>query len=407
MNPEVLTVRTVRVDDPGNLLRWADALHPTVFLRGGDGIVGVGARLALAQTGENRIARLSEQWRALCAAAVIDDEVRMPGTGLVAFGSFAFIDTSATSSTLVVPRVVLGRRGDTAWLTTIDGGVPVAPTDLGDELHARLEPGAMTAEAYVSAVASATRAIGEGRARKVVLARDLVGGIPASSDRRVVLDRLATAYPDTWTFAVDGLVGASPETLVRVMGRVASARVLAGTAARGQDAAADGYAQAELVASPKDRGEHEFALRSVVAALEPHVESVTASPDPFVLELPNLLHLASDVSGTLTDASTPLDLVAALHPTAAVAGTPTDAAVDLIAELEPVDRGRYAGPVGWVSAAGDAEWAIALRCARIDDDGAVTAWAGAGIVASSVPERELAETELKFRPMREALDPAP
>jgi menaquinone-specific isochorismate synthase len=138
-----------------------------------------------------------------------------------------------------------------------------------------------------------------------------------------------------------------------------------------------------------------------MAALAVHASGVSTNPQPFPLALPNLWHLASDVTGTLSDGSSSLDLVAALHPTAAVAGTPTDAALHLIAELEPFDRGRYAGPVGWVSAGGDGEWAVALRCAQIDAS-TVRAFAGAGIVADSDPARELAETELKFRPIVEA-----
>jgi menaquinone-specific isochorismate synthase len=153
----------------------------------------------------------------------------------------------------------------------------------------------------------------------------------------------------------------------------------------------------------KDLDEHAFAVHSVLDALRPHVRAVTASESPFTLKLPNLWHLATDVEMQLADDSSALDIVAALHPTAAVAGSPTDAALALIAELEPFDRGRYAGPVGWIDQDGDGEWVIALRCARIDDDGLVTAYAGAGIVADSDPQSELAETRMKFRPIADAL----
>ena len=188
---------------------------------------------------------------------------------------------------------------------------------------------------------------------------------------------------------------------MRVEGSTVSARVLAGTAPRGSDAPDDDRARAAFESSAKDQAEHAFARDSVMAALRPHASGLSTTPQPFPLPLPNLWHLASDVSGTLTDGSSSLDLVAALHPTAAVAGTPTDAALRLIAELEPFDRGRYAGPVGWVGADGDGEWAVALRCAQVDGT-AVTAYAGAGIVADSDPARELAETTLKFRPIAEA-----
>jgi menaquinone-specific isochorismate synthase len=396
-------VRTVRVDDPGSLIEWLEPLHPTAFLRGGDGIVGIGERVTFLHDSVDRIAGLGAWWRSLCASAVIEDEVGLPGTGLVAFGSFAFSEGSPEASRLIVPAVIVGRREGVAWMTTIDDGMPVSPSRVGASVATALHPGAMSTELYTSAVGAATREIAEGNARKVVLARDLVGSIPAASDRRGVIARLADAYPDTFAFAVHGLIGASPETLVRVTDGVVSARVLAGTAARGADATADAAAEAAILSSPKDRDEHAFALSSVLSALEPHASSLSASEEPFALKLPNLFHLASDVAGILSDESSALDLVGALHPTAAVAGTPTPAAIALIDELEPFDRGRYAGPVGWVGANGDGEWAIALRCAHIDEHGTVTAWAGAGIVADSVPERELAETELKFRPIRDAL----
>ncbi|BDZ45604.1 hypothetical protein GCM10025866_15130 [Naasia aerilata] len=154
--------------------------------------------------------------------------------------------------------------------------------------------------------------------------------------------------------------------------------------------------------SAKDLDEHEYAVVSVLSALAPFVHDVWASPAPFPLRLPNVWHLASDVEGQLAGGTSVLRLLEALHPTAAVAGSPTDEALDLIRELEPFDRGRYAGPVGWVDAAGDGEWAVALRSAQVEADGRVTAYAGAGIVAGSDPDRELAETSLKLRPITDA-----
>jgi len=183
-----------------------------------------------------------------------------------------------------------------------------------------------------------------------------------------------------------------------------SARVLAGTISRGADAQADHEAAVTLATSTKDLDEHQYALTSVLTALAPHSSTLAASDQPFTLKLPNLWHLASDVAGTLSDGSTSLDLIAALHPTAAVAGAPTQAALDLIHELEPFDRGRYAGPVGWVGANGDGEWAVALRSAHVSHTGRVTAYAGGGIVAGSEPARELAETKMKFRPIVEAFN---
>jgi len=239
---------------------------------------------------------------------------------------------------------------------------------------------------------------------KVVLARELVGQLPDGADIRRMIDVLAVGYPDCWTFAVDGFIGSSPETLVTVDAGSVTARVLAGSAARGRDAASDEEAATALATSTKDQDEHRYAVQNVLASLRSHSPNVMASEMPFTLKLPNVWHLASDIEGDLIDGSTSLDLIGSLHPTAAVAGTPTTDALRIIGELEPFDRGRYAGPVGWVGADGDGEWAVAVRSAQFETDGRVTAYAGAGIVAESVPERELLETRMKFRPIVEALD---
>lgn len=237
---------------------------------------------------------------------------------------------------------------------------------------------------------------------KVVVARALTGKVTTPGDERAPLQRLTRDYPDTHIFALDGLWGASPETLVRVDQRRISARVLAGSAARGWDSATDQAAAVSLAASPKDRDEHDYAVASVVSALSPHCRSIVGAANPFTLRLSNVWHLASDVSGVLGDRSTVFDLIDSLHPTAAVAGVPTDRALATISQIEAIPRGRYAGPVGWVDGTGDGEWAIALRCAQWRDSD-IVAHAGAGIIAESDPESEFAETELKFRPIREAL----
>ncbi|MBT1540362.1 isochorismate synthase [Curtobacterium flaccumfaciens pv. flaccumfaciens] len=352
-------------------------------------------------------------WRSVVATAVVDDPVQLRGSGLVAFGSFAFADDSADESVLIVPRVVLGRRRGKAWLTAIDttaGAEPLAFTRtsvpvprVGPHVSVELRPGQIDEATYAANVSEAVRRIVAGSAQKVVLARDLVGTLPSGADRRAVLLDLAAAYPQCVTFAVDGLVGATPETLARTDGTRLTARVLAGSAARGTDEVSDRAAAEALASSAKDVEEHAFAIDSLLAALAPLATDLRADAEPFRLQLPNLWHLATDVQATLPPDTTSLDVADALHPTAAVAGTPTDVAVRLVAELEGVDRGRYAGPVGWMSATGDGEWMLALRSARIDDDGSVRAWAGAGIVAGSEPEREVAETALKFRPITDAL----
>jgi len=400
-----LTVESRRIDPVASLIPYTDPRRPLLFLRRGDGIAGIGEALRLEFSGPTRLADAAAAWREVAASAHVDDEVKMHGSGLVAFGAFAFDDSSARRSVLIVPSVVLGRRGDVGWITRVDGAtVDPVPTAFGPEFRVTLEPGAQDGDAYRAAVASAVARILAGDVEKVVLARDLVGRLPEGADLRRALAELSLGYPDTWTFAVDGHLGSSPETLVRVSAGDVTARVLAGSHARGADAEADAAAALELATSTKDLDEHRFAVESVLRALRPHSAGIAATELPFTLKLPNLWHLASDVAGRLSDGSSVLDLVAALHPTAAVGGTPTARALEVIRELEPFDRGRYGGPVGWVDASGDGKWGISLRSAEVDADGTLTAFAGAGIVAESDPDRELAETRLKFRPIVEAFD---
>jgi menaquinone-specific isochorismate synthase len=405
---QALTVQTTPLDDVRQLIPFLDSHRPLLWLRKGEGIAGIGEALRLEFTGRSRIADAAAAWQELVAASNVVDEVRGPGTGLVAFGTFAFDDASEATSVLIVPETVIGRRAGRSWITRIRAAGSDAfrqapqPSPFGAEYRLSLLPGALSKAGYRDAVSAAVERIRTGELSKVVLARDLRAHLPLESDLRRALVEFALGYPDCWTFAVDGLVGASPETLVRVHHGAVDARVLAGTASRGPDAASDHAASATLASSGKDRGEHDYAVQSVLGALRPHTGALTVSGTPFALKLPNLWHLATDVSGVLADGSSPLDLVAALHPTAAVAGTPTPEALHLIRDLEPFDRGRYAGPVGWIGADGDGEWAIALRGAQVDADGDITAYAGCGIVAGSEPERELIETTMKFRPVVEA-----
>jgi menaquinone-specific isochorismate synthase len=405
-------VTTRPIDAPASLVPLLDPAHPLLFVRRGEGVAGFGETVRLEFSGPDRIRDAATAWRELAATAEIDDPVGLSGTGLIAFGAFTFAPESDRPSVLVVPRVVVGVRDGVGWITRVrtdddaaDGAeadaVPAA-TALGAEYRIPLRPGELGPDRYRAAVAEAVRRIQQGALHKVVLARDLAGHLPEGADLRRVIGDLALGYPDTWTFAVDGLIGSSPETLVRVNHGTVTARVLAGSAARGLDAPSDHGAALALATSTKDLDEHRFAVESVLAALEGHARGVVASEMPFALKLPNLWHLASDVEGALADGSSVLDLAAALHPTAAVAGSPTEAALAAIAELEGIDRRRYGGPVGWVDADGNGKWAIALRSAEVAADGTVTAYAGAGIVAESDPERELAETALKFRPVAEA-----
>ncbi|KHL13265.1 menaquinone-specific isochorismate synthase [Mumia flava] len=407
--PRTLVAQTVRVElgDVAleHLLPRQGAL---AWIRDGDGIVAWGETARIETTGPNRFADASAWWRRMTGHAVVRDSVDVPGSGLVAFGSFAF---GPSSSALIVPSVVVGRRGDLAWVTTIsDSALVTAPTLRVTDpptppRGAVFSDGSISGAGWESIVSDATAAIRAGELDKVVLARDLVADLAEPLDVRAPLHRLAGAYPNCWTFHVDGLFGATPEMLVRRERGLVMSRVLAGTIRRTGDDEHDLALAASLARSSKDLEEHEYAVRSVADALEPSCSSMNVPEAPFVLHLPNVMHLATDVAGVVDpdhEAASALDLAAALHPSAAVGGTPRAVALDLIDRLEPMDRGRYAGPVGWIDADGDGEWGIALRSAEYDGT-RVRLFAGCGIVADSDPEAELAESQAKLVPIRDAL----
>ena len=407
-----LVVRTVLVEDTGSLLSLLpDDTDITAWVRRGEGLVGWGTAAVCRTSGADRFAEARQWWTGHARTAVVRDEARLPGSGLVCFGSFAFSDEPG-DSLLVVPEVVVGRRGDSTWITTIGVGTIPAAT----EIHRTSPPtppagvafadGALSGTEWETVVAEAVRRISGGDLEKVVLARDLLATADDEIDVRWPLTQLAESYPMCWTFHVDGLFGATPEMLVRRERGLVTSRVLAGTIRRTGDDTRDLALAATLARSSKDLEEHEYAVRSVADALAPHCSSMNVPEAPFVLHLPNVMHLATDVAGVIHDAGDPsatsLDLAASLHPSAAVGGTPTDVATRLITEIEGMGRGRYAGPVGWMDATGDGEWGLALRSAEIAGD-RVRLFAGCGIVADSDPEAELAEAQAKFVPVRDSL----
>ena len=412
-----LVVRTVELTDtPCDLLDFLDNEHPTTWVRRGEGLAARGTAARLDVGGPGRFADADRWWRRLVRAAAVRNEVGLPGTGLMAFGSFTFADApDAGSSSLVVPELVLGRRSGRNWLTTIttEPALPRVPaldelidtTPVAEPIGVEFRHGDMTTDDYVAAVAEAVRRIGDGQLDKVVLARDLLATAAEPFDLRAPLARLAERYPACWSFALDGLIGATPEMLIRLENGLVTSRILAGTIRRSDDDAHDLRLAASLARSSKDLEEHEYAVRSVAEALAPHCSSINLPESPFVLHLPNVMHLATDVAGVVTDDSSALELAGALHPSAAVCGTPTLDALDAIASLERIGRGRYSGPVGWTDADGNGEWGIALRCAQQDpsDSSRMRLYAGCGIVADSIPEAELAETEAKLIPVRDAL----
>jgi menaquinone-specific isochorismate synthase len=393
--PPTLVVRTVLRRDS---LPLSDAFCGDVtgaWTRGDDGLVGIGAALILPL--RDGLAEAADIWRRIVATAQVEDEVGVDGSGLVGFVSAAF---DGPGGRVVVPARILGQRNGVAFETTIGDGIirdvsaPSAPGEV------TLADGSVTGEQWVERVAEASSRIRTGDLSKVVLARSVVATTENPVDLRWLGLRLAEAYPDCWTYLVGPLVGATPELLVRLRAGLAQSRVLAGTVARSDDPAEDEALAAWLLASPKDRDEHAYAVQSVAERLAPLGELHVSGPS--LLTLPNVRHLATDLSVAVESRSV-LDLAAALHPSAAVCGTPREAALALITELEGMDRTVYAGGVGWVDASGDGEIGVALRCGVRTGERELVAYAGGGIMGDSVPEAELAETEAKLRPVLGAL----
>ncbi len=379
--------------------------HPSAWIRDGRGLVGWGVHAVLRHTGSQTLT-LAEQWFSDQLADLdVDDQVARPGTGPVAFLSAAF-NPARSDSVFVIPQVVLGRDDAGAWLTVVESPgsehTPVGDliTDRSSGYAAlpgtRSAGGSVSAEHWEQAVADAVARIRDGQLDKVVLARGLQIAADAPIDERTLVSTLTAGYPSCWTFTVDGLTGATPELLASVHEGALFTRILAGTEW--------GDGAAERITSAKNRAEHEYAARSAAIALEKVSDGLDIPAEPHVLTLPNLVHLATEIHGTLAEGVHPLEVIAAMHPTAAVGGTPTDAAVQVIEELEPISRGRYAGPVGWFDARANCEFGIALRSGQLAADRrSVRLYAGCGIVAGSDPATELAESSRKFGVMLGAL----
>ena len=400
-----LHARTVPVDDPGELIPRLPSPDGVAWVRHGHGLVGWGETLRVELgTGPDRFRRAA----GALAGAKVDDQVGLPGTGLVGFVAGTF-DENDPGSVLIVPRVVLGRAEGHAWLTTAAEGTPPPPADVPAK-HAlpmgtrlRYAGASMPELQWLEAVDAATKTLqAGGTLAKIVLARDLVAWTDTAFDPRLLARRLAARFDDCYTFTVDGLVGATPELLVRRQGRQVQALPLAGSARRDPAPDVDAALGAELLTSAKNQAEHRRAAESVVDALADVTTHLDADDEPWLLRLANIQHLATLVQGDLASTSTTvMDLVTRLNPTAAVCGTPRHEALAEIRRLELFSRGRYAGPVGWVDQHGDGEFGIALRCAQVNGSRA-RLFAGAGIMADSLPEAELEETRIKFHAMQSA-----
>ena len=435
-------VSRARVLAPGEVDDLLDVLGADGFawLRGGAGFVTAGVAARLAVDGSpGRFERAADLVAGALASITVDGPSLTgeagPGAGPVAVGALPFGDR--TPGMLVVPALLVMRRADgSGWVTTTtpadgpdlaiaellaqrsNGGHPRTPgggcSAVGpagaaaggavNGLVRREDPG--RAE-WTDSVRRILTAINTGDVRKVVLARQLVveSGVPF--DRRCVLDRLRRSHPSCFTYAAGSFVGASPELLVRRRGDEVASCPMAGTVRRGVTSDEDDALTTGLRRSIKEAEEHRLLVDAVVAALAPVCVGPPEAGEPDVVRFPTVSHLATRVRGVLRrPAPSALALAGLLHPTPAVGGLPRAAALATIADLEGFDRGLYAGPVGWVDAAGDGEWAVALRGAQLDGPRARLV-AGAGIVAGSDPEAEWAETEAKLRPMLAAFGALP
>ena len=409
-----LFVRTQRIEEDVDLLGHLPADVSGAWLRHGQGVVARGTAWSVRSAGPHRFAGAGAAFRQLADRARVDDEVRVRTSGLIALGSFSYADASQRPSTLMVPRALLGVHDGEAFLTVV--GVdeePVLPaswqelfpsTPVPAECAEPLEITAgHTPDEYQALVQEAIAGIRAGRAEKVVLSERTTVRTPAPLPPAVMLARLARAYPSTWVYHLEDVVGASPEMLAQTEdGRVYS-RVLAGSRPVADDGELDEVDRRAFRTDAKERSEHAFAVDSVIERLEGVAEELEVSPEPFVLRLPGLEHLASDVSARLREGTTSLDVASRLHPSAAVSGTPREDADEIIADLEPHDRGGYASPVGWMDGSGDGQWAIALRMAHVVDERTMVLQAGGGLVAASDPVSEHAEALAKCRPMLRAL----
>jgi len=346
----------------------------TAWIRSGDGLIGFGEYKKIEISGSDRFKQARTWWNNQLSDFKIQNNVHGSGTGPVLFASFSFDPNE--KSVLIIPEIILGRKNGKSWVTWIGQGRQPEFSKVGNAKvsgEISWSDGSISEGEWRSQVDFAIKSIKENKLEKVVLARDQVATSTTQINSRSLLQRLEIEYPSTWLFLVDGLVGATPELLVRLSKSLVTSRVLAGTIRKTGNEDRDLALAASLAKSSKDLEEHEYAVRSVADALEPLADVFT--------------------------------LVEQLHPSAAVCGTPTDLANDLIAELEQMNRGRYAGPVGWIDANGDGEIAIALRCGLLSQDKkSIRIFAGCGIVAGSNPANEFAESQAKLMPMRTALE---
>ena len=404
--PPLIPVTTTHCGEHLPLLDLLPDSNPVAWLRAGEGLVGWGVFATTTVSGPERFADARKWWLKQLESFAITNSVHGNGTGPVLFASFSF--SSDEESVLIIPQVIVGKKGDKSWITWVGSSPqPALNVSAPNLIHNSItwDSDEHADDAWKSRVSTAVDRIQSGKLDKVVLARDFTGHSDQDIEPRTILKKLAAEYPSTWNFSVAGLVGATPELLLRLSRKMVTSRVLAGTISKTGNDERDLALAASLARSSKDLEEHLYAVQSVADALEPFCTSTNVPDAPYVLHLANVMHLATDVTGAIAEKLAHVDaftILEQLHPSAAVCGTPREQAGQLITEIESMSRGRYAGPVGWIDAAGDGELGIALRCGQIDGD-SIRIFAGCGIVAGSDSDKELAESVAKLVPMRSAL----
>ncbi|HEV7807625.1 MAG TPA: isochorismate synthase, partial [Solirubrobacteraceae bacterium] len=396
--------------------------------RDGAAIAALGCVVALEARGAGRFEEVATRWRALAREAHCDPPDGPRGAGLIACGGFAFAPDGGASphwsafapASLHVPEAALARRGEEVLLTV---AALATPDDTPDGLLARIErrvgqlrsaplplldpdpvgrytvAASTPPEHYEAAVARAVERIRAGALQKIVLAREVQVHAPAPHDVAAVFGVLREGFPSCFCLCAgrgdDAFVAASPELLIRREGMRASTLALAGSTRRSADPSVDDHLGEQLLRSDKDRREQDIVVRRIERALRPHSVWVTAAPEPVIVRMANIQHLASPIRAQLRKPIGAVRLAGLLHPTPAVGGEPFAVAEPLIPALEGLDRGWYAGPVGWTDINEDGEFCVALRCALLC--GAVArCYAGVGVVRDSDPAAELAETDIKL-----------
>ena len=434
---ENLAVRSVSDSTLATLFQEGSAY----WLRGSDELTlaGLGAVATIASEGPHRFNDSDAAWAAIADGALVDDQSDLAvGTGRMLMGGFAFDPegprsdawTGFPSGHLIVPRILLTSVDGQTWITMsaligpdadLDAEVrtlttlrdsAIAASDIEDsdsalnaftpDVEFQDEP---EAAAWRKSVVATVDAIQSGSLEKVVLARATRADAPKDIDAYATLRSLRSTNRNAFVFGywrgTNAFVGASPERLIRLDGRNVQASSLAGTARRGTNDAEDAEAIAELFASAKDRVEHAVVVRALKEVLGEFCDDVTAPSAPSLLTLPNVHHLETEVRGQLRPGNTVLKIISLLHPTPAVGGSPRDEALQFIRDIEKIDRGWYAGPVGWIGREGG-EFAVALRSAILYGSEAML-YAGCGIVAESDPDLEYTESVLKLQPMKSAI----